>query len=305
MVDLLFLDSSDTGRRPDVGHPDNPEPDIPPIELDCGENIETAPLIENEIRPSLRNREHSNLTVVWTVDARPAGSTAELSPDNKSLNVSFTPDLAGEYWLYLQVQDSFHMESSCTIIVRAFPKERLRIEAFWNGPPDNSCADGEMPPGCDGTDVDLHLLSPQATVWFDDYQDCHYANCVDPVQREWGEAGELLDDPRLDIDDERGYGPENINLVEPQVGRYSVGIHFFSGKGSDNKASADVTVRVYCDGTVTEFGPVVLRGAADDEQNDFWRVADVEISDSTCNVLPRGTTAAPDIVTTLQAREER
>ena len=101
---------------------------------------------------------------------------------------------------------------------------------------------------------------------------------------EWGSPGQN-DNPRLDIDDTDGFGPENINITTPYDGTYRVGIHVYRGSGSHR-----VTVRVYCGGSTTTprntFGPVTLR----DSPNEFWRVADVTISGATCTVtdLNRG-----------------
>jgi hypothetical protein len=152
----------------------------------------------------------------------------------------------------------------------------------------------------DGTDMDLHLLSPIAKRWFDEdsNQDCFYSTCGDPPPN-WGDPNTGSDDPHLDIDDTDGFGPENINIDRPAPGVYRVGVHAFQGLA--NK----VTVRIYCGGSRltphTTMGPVPLF------EDQVWRVADVEIfADGHCDVrslaLPDG---SPNLVPRLTAERNR
>ena len=51
----------------------------------------------------------------------------------------------------------------------------------------------------------------------------------------WGPNGEI-DDPRLDLDDVNGFGPENINIEEPEVPQdYLVGVYYYLASGSGNE----------------------------------------------------------------------
>jgi len=156
--------------------------------------------------------------------------------------------------------------------------EGIRVEVSWN---------------TSSTDVDTHLLRRAGgTGWFNSPMDCYYANRVPS----WDAAG-TADDPRLDIDDVDGFGPENINLDAPITGStYRVGIHYYRGTGASS-----VTVRIYCGDVSTTpartYTRNLLNGAAGSDANDFWRVADVRweggdactITD--LNTLTTGTTA--------------
>jgi hypothetical protein len=118
-------------------------------------------------------------------------------------------------------------------------------------------------------DVDLHLIHPSAATWFSSPYDCYYSN----TRPSWDAAG-TADDPRLDIDDIPGDGPENINIDVPVVGQtYRVGVHHYR---SDGCRSA--TIRIYCgDISLTPVGTYTRSVCANGggSARDFWRVVDV------------------------------
>src|SRR5690606_29907608 len=118
----------------------------------------------------------------------------------------YTPDIAGDYTLRLRVQDDSGHLAECTTIVRAVATEGLRVEIFWD---------------TNGTDMDTHLLHPNARTWNSNL-DCYYGNCIGGLS--WSDPGRA-DDPSLDIDDVDGFGPENINIMTPAAGTYRVGVH--------------------------------------------------------------------------------
>ena len=120
----------------------------------------------------------------------------------------------------------------------------------------------------DSTDVDSHLVEPGGTL-FDCNTDCFFAN----PSPDWGVAGDWKDDPFLDLDDVDGYGPENINLTEPQSGVFTYTVHYWDDtwEGSSPQ-STNATVELYNYGTkIAEFGPVGL-----DSTNRTWDVFTVE-----------------------------
>ena len=144
----------------------------------------------------------------------------------------------------------------------------------------------------DTGDMDLHLLNPTATSWTSD-GDCYYGNCnvSNGANLEWGGPG-IHDNPRLDIDDLTGFGPENINIATPVPGTYRVGVHAYSG-GAGHR----ITVRIYCGGSTTEprrtFGPVTIRARGGATDNDFWRVADVTVTGTSCTITDLSRPSGP------------
>ena len=85
--------------------------------------------------------------------------------------------------------------------ISALSDEGLRVEMFWSTP---------------NTDMDVHVMDPAGTRWFTAL-DCNYSNCRGGTGLPWGDAG-TVDNPRLDIDDTNGYGPENINITRAAAG---------------------------------------------------------------------------------------
>ncbi len=75
----------------------------------------------------------------------------------------------------------------------------------------------------DDTDVDLHLVRPDAA-YYSIPGDCHWRN----RSPEWGDAADPTDNPYLDVDDTNGFGPEIITLEHTEQGRYLVYSHYYS-----------------------------------------------------------------------------
>ena len=278
-----------------------------PPDAICPARINTTPLTEVTLRG---DAEDDGFVVAWewALISGPPGSSAPPPDPPDSQVAAFMPDVAGEYRVRLTVIDDDGMEGSCETTVAAIPGEGLRVELYWNAP-DRSC-DTYEGPDCDSTDVDLHLLHPEAPNWFDaggGSLDCYYATCIGGT--EWDDPG-LTDNPRLDLDDVEGFGPENINIDEPNVGfAYTVGVHFYSDDGTGDPALAHISI--YC-GTldvdpVYEVGPVALRASGwDPMSNQFWRVATVTWDGVRCRVTPLANAAGePDIIIASEAERHR
>jgi hypothetical protein len=244
-------------------------------QVSCPGTVEAAPLDTVTLEAQVTG-DRPIVSYHWEVTRRPDGA-ANREPSPQDARVTeFRTDVAGEYVLRFTATDDAGEAASCSVRVLALSTQGLRVEIYWN-PPDSSCL--RWPEPCDRTDVDVHLLRPGNEPWFHNTGDCYFANCTPsrPPLR-WGSPG-LEDNPRLDIDIVRGFGPENINIDEPYPGTYRVGVHFYDGHGQN---TADVVVNVYCGGDLIEphrtFGPVRLRDRPGGwTANDFWTVADVEI----------------------------
>jgi len=233
---------------------------------------------------------HDDVTAIgWEIASAPLGSAAQLDSSEVS-EAGFTPDLAGRYRLRFSGTLTDGSRVYCDTVVLAFATEALRVELSWNGPRDDSCDDRQLPPGCDHTDLDLHLLNANAAAWFDDDNDCFWKTCVPPSSNDWGAPG-ADDDPQLDLDDRRGFGPENINVTRTGAAVYDIGVHAFEGLNSRGEPSALATVRVFCgpdslDPTLV-VGPVAVRTSDDPGRRELWHAATVALeSDGTCNATP-------------------
>jgi len=232
-----------------------------PPSLTCPMLVTTLPLTPVDIAASAED--DGRITRWrWEITDRPDGSDARApSPRDAPMTV-FTPDVAGIYELTVTVTDDDGDTASCVTVVEAGNVDGLRVEMSWD---------------TNGTDMDLHLMRPGGSRWTT-ADDCHFRNCDGMDMLEWFDPGPD-DNPRLDIDDTDGFGPENINITTPETGAYRVAVHNWSGAGPNA-----TTVRIYCGGSTTEpravFGPVDLRGGSDD----FWRVADVQITRTGCRI---------------------
>ncbi len=93
--------------------------------------------------------------------------------------------------------------------------------------------------------MDLHLLAPGGEPRSD--LDCHYQNCLGG-SLDWGVIGNRDDDPKLDLDDIPGVGPENINIKTPAPGTYTVFVHDYPY--TTYEPSNAVTVKVHIGGAL-------------------------------------------------------
>lgn len=214
----------------------------------------------------------------WTVEC-PFGGVCPEPADPAACSTTLPLLRAGDYEISVTFDDDQGDARDCSWVLHV-TGAGLRVELTWDG--------GES------DDVDLHLHRDAATAWFGD-DDCHWANCAaSNYLVDWGYAMTAVDDcppeppggqwnyaarggcpnPRLDLDDTAGQGPENISVDAPAVGDvFHVAVHFFR---DDVVVGADTTVRIYCGGDLSaQFGPAAMtnRGAND---GDFWRVADVQ-----------------------------
>lgn len=237
----------------------------------CPAEIFAAPLQTKTLTATAIPSGGTITSTVWTISQRPVGSTTGPSPAN-SLTTNVFLDVAGDFTLTFTAQDSFGASGQCSTIVHAIPTENLRIELSWN---------------TDSADIDSHLLHPTATSWYSSL-DCDYLNCKNQGAS-WPAAG-TDDNPRLDIDDVNGFGPENINIDIPEVNTtngYRFGAYNFSDHGD---GPSDITVRIFCGGVVKAqltHNDLAGPGTDDASSNQLWKVADIKFtSTTTCNVTP-------------------
>ncbi len=256
---------------------------------------------------------------VWSLLDKPVGSTARPTPANQ-LTTEIFADVQGIYLFQLEVEDNRGGIGRCVTTVVTNSQDQLRIEMVWNVGANN-----------DRSDVDLHLIKTPGARYFANGprgDDCFWENCrlctesynqapetyeancrqqiadfnndpnsAPPPQVEWFSP---LDDndPRLDLDDVEGNGPENINVRSPLNGTYRLGVHYWA---DDGFGDSTVSLRIFCRGQLArEFEPVVLRekpGADGGPDTEFWEVADIVWTSNGCQIRDFGAVGCREICT--------
>jgi hypothetical protein len=210
----------------------------------------------------------------WEV-TQPKGSVGLFAPNDASPQVTFEPNVAGDYVFRLRVWDQAGKESCFPGVrtVKVLPDQAIHVELLWHTPGDPDQTDSG--PGA-GSDLDLHFAHPYGAVldfdgdggadpWFDAKYDCFWFN----KNPEWGSYDPNIDDnPSLDRDDTDGAGPENLNLTLPEDGmEYAVGVHVFDDHGW-GASTAEVRIYIYGQLQYQVTSEAIAVG-------DFWYVADV------------------------------
>jgi hypothetical protein len=194
-------------------------------------------------------------TVRWSIAERPEGSSAAIIGAT-SVEARTTPDLVGRYVVRLRATDEHGAYGEADVVI--LPRD-LAVVLSWTAAGGAACrslsdeqcaaldADERAQRCCGQSDLDLHLVGPGGALG--DYGSCP-AGCPDVAlcseetddnvdtcrssgldcafanrSPEWGAAGRA-DDPRLDIDDVRGDGPEVVSLNSPGDGTYRVVVHY-------------------------------------------------------------------------------
>lgn len=225
--------------------------------------LQVVPLDDIELDGSL-SRDPEGLGIArteWRLVERPPDSTTGLGNTNGEQS-SIWMQLSGTYVVELDVWNELGVKSCepARMTFKSISDEDIHIQLVWNTPGDPNQTDES------GSDVDLHLLHPDANFnWNLPPWDCFWQN----MEPDWGSANVATDNPSLDIDDTDGAGPENINLDNPEVETtYNVGAYYFS---DHNYGRSLVTVRVYIGG---QLAYEAERKPMDNQE--FWHVADIE-----------------------------
>lgn len=264
------------GERGVVAVPLSALANLPPVAR-CGEDLNVEPWsrvtldgsesFDQDIPPD------APLSYQWRLRSAPPGSTTRLERDRTEAP-SFWADLSGTYEIELVVRDSLGLESQdpCVVTVEALPTNAVRIELIWDHP---------------DSDLDLHLLQPEGS-FCDCDTDVHYRDC--------GRAPNWFPmtpgaNPRLDLDDRSGFGPETIDIDGEGVtrfipdGRYRILVHYFSsneGISSWPTRVSNATVRVFVFGLLkAELTQPLMR------DGDVWVAGELRLPQQ--DVVPDGT----------------
>ncbi len=192
------------------------------------------------------------LTYTWTLFEQPAASTTALS-DTAAAAPSLFIDAAGVYTIALQVENAIGLQSEVVShTLAAVPTEDLYVLLSWNTA---------------NSDLDLHLVQDDPANYFYSPDDCCFCN----PNPDWGDGSSTDDDPLLALDNRVGYGPENINIADPQPGTYYIRVHYYDdNSGGDTEA----TVSVYVGGELKQTWSRVL------SQYQVWDVANISFPDA-------------------------
>lgn len=189
----------------------------------------------------------------WTQSIRPPGSTAVLSNISAD-RVELPTDVPGEYCALLHVYDNTGVRSCepAEVCFDVVPTEDLHIQLVWDHP---------------DADLDLHVTRDDGAPFNHD-TDVYFSN-REPVGAPWSDDPEQ--NPRLDVDDDSGYGPENTNVVHPAPNaRFTVYAHYWRAQ-TDGDPRTTATLRVFVYGQqVIE----VARTFEGDEQ--LWEALDID-----------------------------
>ena len=192
------------------------------------------------------------------------------------VSTEYHVNVAGTYEFKLTVWDDAGNLNcqSATAVVLVVPDQGIHVELLWDTPGDKDKTD--TGPSA-GSDMDLHFAN-QAKFCSDPSQPCYAKTCQSPPEMcgakpcvcqpdvdgdgepdpwfhslydcfwfnptpNWGSVVDHDDDPRLDLDDTDGWGPENLNLPSPEnSGLYSVGVHFWD---AHSFGASTATTRIY------------------------------------------------------------
>jgi len=211
-------------------------------------------------------------TYRWVLETKPMDSAAAVfhSTDDRNVRKRATGDIevdrVGRYELRLIATDDRGLASldrpESRVTIR--PKD-LEVLLEWDV----------------GTDVDLHVVRTGGMLG--DYGDGRVGTStgtdVSSFNRapNWNDLGTNADDPRLDIDDVSGRGPEIVSLDGPRDGEpYGVFVHYCDSRNIG--LPANVTVRIYVRGTLVATIPEMdgypmLPGEAWEAAGVTWRQA--------------------------------
>jgi len=160
------------------------------------------------------------------------------------------------------------------------------VELVWTTPLDSDETDEG--PGA-GSNVDLHFAHSFASAqdvdgvdgadpWFDAGFDVFWFN----PNPNWGSLDPgVMDDPKLDRDDQDGAGPELLELQMPEAGMdYRIGVHYWN---DHTFGDSTATVRVYFDTVMVYESPAQLL-----TERAMWWVATVSATGTVTPITAAG-----------------
>jgi hypothetical protein len=144
---------------------------------------------------------------------------------------------------------------------------QFRVQLTWTSNP--------------SSDLDLHLLRPAGI--FGSGNDCYFGNCTGSTGLTWGASN-----PKLDVDDTDGFGPENIYMTTgAEAGDYRIVIHDWDGTVGEI-----ATVRIFFNDVEAVHYTSAAPGL-DGTSRRYWEVAKVNILTRTITPVNVFSASAP------------
>lgn len=227
----------------------------------------------------------------WRMAKRPVTSSSELITTGNQ--TEFFADAIGEYQLTYRAiaKEEF---SACSTIMDLATNDTLVVELAWTG----ETADLDL--FLHRAPVDTFLYWDEATT--ENVDLCYWRTCKTCIasytdadyEQQCRTALEGVDsnpvlvwnpaentaNPRLDLDDIEGHGPEVINVRSPDPGIYRVAAHLWD---LDGDIATRAQVRVLCRGDVIYTSQAVTLEehglTTDPTANDVWEVGDLVITE--------------------------
>lgn len=232
------------------------------------ERVRTAELISCGARPlTLTGLDRGQvfgfpLSDEFQLTAEPGWPQVLAAGQRAEVEVTYAPRLAGpDFGHFVVRNDSPEPAAQLNVQANGLPPlledVALHIRLRWDA---------------DDSDVDLHLIRPGGRFFHCD-SDCFYQN----PSPDWGQPNDFHDDPFLDVDNVQGFGPENINVEQPEAGVFRVIIHYYldhyvqGEEGPSESVETDATVEIFVR------GQLALQETRHLTQTDHtWEVADVD-----------------------------
>ncbi len=271
LVDELVFDTSIGERGVNVSADVNLAPVVVNVERDSRRSVVKVGINDPVVADGSETAdpEGDAFTFFWSVPVRPNGSIAAVIGQGQP-QARVTADVVGSYVVRLRATDVHGAFGEADL--QLAPRD-LAAVLTWGPAGSAAClafsdeqCDAMTPQEraqncCGHSDLDVHLIAPTGVLG--DYGacpgtcadeefcaeesdahvdtcrqtglDCSFANRFP----EWGAVGRG-DDPRLDIDDVSGEGPEVISLNEPVDGQYRVVVHYCLDR-NDEPSQATIT----------------------------------------------------------------
>jgi hypothetical protein len=239
---------------------------------------------------------------LWQANSEPAGANDPLV--GSGVQVKIQVRQVGDYQLSLVVKDAQGCASApASITLHVVPQGAVHVELTWRE---------------NYGDLDLHYLGPGGTLdeispdQGDLFWNYSQASAVGSnvtrtpnANPDWGRNntvaadGNGSDDASLDVDQQWGYGPENITHPHPFDGTYQMLVHYYfatpnSSPNGTNAGPATATVRVWINGVLWLTPPPSATLTA----YQVWEAGTVTVSNNGADISVAWSNSAPHADTT-------